>query len=157
MPTPLETPKKSRWGIGIAIVYGIFMLAAVGAVVASRFQRNDLVARDYYEQEIKYQDHIDRITRTSDMKQHLDFRFDRGANQLAVTFPGEIAAERISGKITLYFPANAGYDRTVAIAIDANHQQRLDCRRLPRGHWRIKCLWQIDAHELYSEGPVILE
>ncbi len=153
----MTNTKKSRWGIGIAVAYSVFFLAMVSMVIASRFQRSDLVTRDYYEQEIRYQEQVDRLARTAAHGHALDIRFDTALNAVIVQFPTTVAGSNVSGKIALFRPANAAYDKTFDISIDAANRQILSCDRLPRGMWRIKIAWRIDSEEYYTEEIVHLE
>lgn len=153
----MTNTKKSRWGIGIAVAYSVFFLAMVSMVIASRFQRSDLVTRDYYEQEIRYQEQVDRLARTAAHGHALDIRFDTALNAVIVQFPTTVAGSNVSGKIALFCPANAAYDKTFDISIDAANRQILSCDRLPRGMWRIKIAWRIDSEEYYTEEIVHLE
>ena len=49
------------WGTGIVIAFAIFMAVTVSTAVYMMNQDVNLVADDYYDQEIKYQQQIDRI------------------------------------------------------------------------------------------------
>lgn len=153
----MTSTKMSRWGIGIAVAYVVFFLAMVSMVIASRFQRSDLVSRDYYEQEIKYQQQIDRMARTAAHGRALDIRFDAELNAVIVQFPTAVAGSKVSGTIALFRPANAAYDKSFEISVDAANRQLLACDRLPRGLWRVKITWQIDSEEYYTEEIVQLE
>lgn len=153
----MTNSKKSRWGIGIAVAYAVFFLAMVSMVIASRFQRSDLVTRDYYEQEIKYQEQIDRLARTAAQGHALDIQFDAVLDAVSIQFPTAVAGSRVSGKIALFRPANAAYDKTYDISLDAANRQILSCDRLPRGMWRVKIAWRIDSEEFYTEEIVRLE
>jgi nitrogen fixation protein FixH len=149
--------KKSHWGIGIAVVYGAFMLIMVGFVVASRFQRSDLVARDYYEQEVKYQEQIDRLKRTAELGHQISAAYDRHTDNIVVTYPLGLTREHVTGTILMFRPANAAYDRSYDISLDQQYRQLINCDRLPRGAWKLKFLWQLGADELYSELNIDLE
>ncbi len=153
----MTTTKKSHWGIGIAVVYGAFMLLMVGLVIASRFQRSDLVARDYYEQEVKYQDQIDRLRRTAELGHLIIANFDRQTNSIIVDYPAGLPRDQVSGKLMLFRPANAASDRSYDISLDDKNRQVIDCTRLPRGAWKLKFMWHLGAEELYSELNIDLE
>lgn len=51
-----------NWGKGIALVYITFVIGMLGLVYLAVIQDFDLVAEDYYEQEIAYQGRIDQMT-----------------------------------------------------------------------------------------------
>ena len=50
-----------NWGWKIALVYTLFALMTLGFVVLGSMKKVNLVEKDYYEKEIKYQEQIDKI------------------------------------------------------------------------------------------------
>ena len=56
---------KSNWGKGITILISGFVIFMLGLVGFASFQSFNLVETDYYQKEINYQDHIDKVKRTS--------------------------------------------------------------------------------------------
>ena len=57
-----------NWGYKILIVYIVFIAGIVTLVYKSSVQNQDLVVNDYYDQELKYQDKIDAVLRTNNLK-----------------------------------------------------------------------------------------
>ena len=47
------------WGIKIAIVYVGFMALIISMVIVSSSSKSELVAKDYYAQELNYQQRIE--------------------------------------------------------------------------------------------------
>ena len=113
-----DTKKKSRWGIGIAVVYGVFMLCVIGVVIASRFQQVDLVSRDYYDKEIKYQDHIEKVKRSQAAEKQIAIENIAGEKALIVRLPAGLAASAATGKLKLFRPSNASLDRSFDLKFD---------------------------------------
>ncbi len=106
-----EVKKKSRWGIGLAVVYGAFLVVMIGIVIASRFQPVDLVSRDYYDREIKYQDQIDRMQRSQTEGMQLTIEHSAKDGLLTVKFPAGVEPAAVTGKLKLFRPSNAALDR----------------------------------------------
>ncbi len=152
-----ENKKKSRWGIGIAVVYGIFMLAMIAVVVASRFQQVDLVAKDYYDKEIQYQEQIERMKRSQAEGFGLSIKHDVRTSTLRVTFPAEVASSGITGTVKLFRPSNAALDRNFELNVEKGSSCELDCGKLARGLWKIKIDWQIDTLQYYHEEELHVE
>lgn len=141
--------KKSFWGVGIAVVYGAFMLVMIGIVVASRFQPVDLVSRDYYDKEIAYQKQIDRMQRSQNDGMILGIERSADDGTLTVTFPESIATKLVTGHLKLFRPSSAALDRNFEIAAVAS--QQFDAGKLARGLWKIKIDWQVDSLQYYHE------
>ena len=52
---------KLNWGNWIAVAYSVFVLFIIAMVYLAFGEKWDLVAENYYEQEIQYQDKINSI------------------------------------------------------------------------------------------------
>ena len=50
-----------NWGTKITLVYVGFVMLIVSLVFISATNKSELVAADYYEQELKFQDRIDAV------------------------------------------------------------------------------------------------
>ena len=55
---------KSKWGYGVAFLYGGFVLFMLSIVFYVSFQDFQMVEDDYYRKELVYQDQIDKMERT---------------------------------------------------------------------------------------------
>ena len=100
-----------NWGWRIVVLYSAFVLMTLFMVVFFMRQKVDLVAKDYYRQEIEYQEQIDKISNTNSLKEPLDVLYSSKNRTISVQFPSEHAAQGIEGKIHLYRPANADEDK----------------------------------------------
>ena len=65
---------KFNWGFGIALVIVIFAVGVGVLVYIAASQKVDLVADNYYEQELKHQDRIDESRRSADLKEKIEVR-----------------------------------------------------------------------------------
>lgn len=152
-----EIKKKSRWGIGIAVVYGMFMLAVIAVVIATRFQQTDLVSHDYYDKEIKYQDQIDKVKRTQAGGYQLEIEMANGSDLLQLKFPAGMPGGKISGNLKLFRPSNASLDRNFELKSEDASAQLINCGKLARGLWKIKVDWQLDTLKFYHEQELFVE
>lgn len=153
----MTTKKTNRWGVGIAAVYGAFALGTIVMVLFATTQNIDLVARDYYDREIKYQDQIERLKRTAASSHVIKAAYDSRQQAIIIDYPDSVAAARLSGLITLFRPALASHDREVPIQISPEHNQAIDCAKFARGLWKVKIDWRIDAEEYYTEESIYVE
>ncbi|MGB5107355.1 MAG: FixH family protein [Candidatus Zixiibacteriota bacterium] len=152
-----EIKKKSRWGVGIAVVYGAFVLAVLGTVAASRFQQVDLVSRDYYDKEIKYQEQIEKLKRSRPAESQLAIENNDIEKALVVRLPAGIEAAAVTGKLRLFRPSNASLDRSFDLKFDDTAADRLEYGDLARGMWKIKVDWQLDTLQYYQEEELYIE
>ncbi|MFM1875415.1 MAG: hypothetical protein RL266_1152 [Bacteroidota bacterium] len=72
-----------NWGLRIALFYGSFVVFIMVLVVMAFNQDFDLVADDYYEQEIAYQGRIDQLTNASNDGQKVAITYSGNSYDLA--------------------------------------------------------------------------
>lgn len=150
------TSPKSFWPYAII---GWFVLAIIGTVVWVSFalrQGTDLVRADYYEQEIRHQEQIDREARTRAVQGQLRAGYDVTQQAIVLTLPAEHARQPITGSIQLYRPSDARLDRQVDLSVDASGVQKLDARALRSGLWKIKVKWTVGGQEFFFDQPVVV-
>jgi len=148
--------KKSwYWPVGIIIAYGGFVLLLAGSIFIANSQRNDLVTKDYYDSQIKYQEQIERIQRTTNLPGPFRLDYEAESEQLVVRFPEQFVSQNVRGSITLYRPSDANLDRSIPIALDNNGMQIIETNRLASGLWRVKINCAMDTLEYYHEEVVI--
>lgn len=152
-----EKKSKSYWGIAIAIIYGSFVVAVVGVVIASRFQQVDLVSKDYYDKEVRYQEQINRQKATQELGYQLQSKYDKGNGSLALRFPDGIDAAGVSGHAVLFRPSNASLDKKFELAVPVDREQLFNCGKLVPGLWKLKVEWQLDTLQLFHEQEIYVE
>ena len=152
-----ETKRKSRWGVGIFLLYGGFVAAVLVVVAFASLQEIQLVEPDYYKQELLFQQQIDRIKRTLELPTAVSFEYNRPTGLITVNYPPEVERSRLSGSIALMRPSNADLDRTIAVLPDSSGRQEIDATQLARGLWRVKVLWRIDTDEYYNEDMIVIQ
>jgi hypothetical protein len=152
-----EKTRPSRWGKGIAAVYAAFVVIMVGLVIFSRYHRADLVARDYYDRETKYQQQIDRLTRSVSLETPVTVSFEPNAKRIMIQFPREFVGRGVSGNIQLFRPSEAALDREFAVKPDNAGLQLVNTDVLRAGLWKVKILWRVDTLEFYDEQALDIE
>lgn len=142
-----------NWGWNIVFAFTGFVAFIVYLAIRS-FQTNiDLVTEDYYQQELQYQQQIEKMANTKHLAVNLTIA--QKDQQLIIQFP-EAMTEEISGTISLFRPSDARFDLTEAIAINTGQQHRLNVDQLPKGHYKVKVDWKTGAEAYYSEKPIYL-
>jgi len=150
------TAKKSKWGIGIAVFYSSFILVMLIVVVVSRFNRVDLVAKDYYQQEIEYQQQIERIKTDKSLGNGVKVSYDRADREIVLDFPDNLDYKVIDGNVLFFRPADATLDKTIPIVLDENGFQRVDATTLKTGLWKVQIFWSVDTLECYAEEIIVI-
>lgn len=141
---------KLNWGWGIAIVYGLFLLIAIGSAIFTANLDYFLVSDDYYQEGIDYQGQIDKRQRTSDLAESVNWQYDFNSQSVIFKYPQNLS----SGKIVFYRPSNSNLDRYVKIVSDENNRQVISIRNWQKGFWKIKVDWQMNGVLFYNEGSI---
>ncbi|MEW6050397.1 MAG: FixH family protein [Candidatus Zixiibacteriota bacterium] len=150
-----ETRPRSRWGIGIAALYGGFVLFVLACVGYASLQHFDLVEPEYYERTLVYQEQIDRQRRTNALAEQPSLAFESESRLLVLQFPAYSSA--VTGVIRFYRPSGAGMDFSLPLALDPTNRQTILDPRLIAGFWRMKLDWRMDSLDYYIERSVTVE
>jgi hypothetical protein len=155
MNTEMQT-NRNLWPIGIVVVCALFVAGTVGLIVMACSQKVDLVSKDYYEQELKFQGQIDRVERTRRVASQASVAYDPARQCITVSLPPGQARGGVWGSIELYRPSAAGMDRALKLEPDASGVQRLDASGLAPGLWKVRVSWTVEKENYYLEQKVVV-
>ncbi|MDO9375175.1 MAG: FixH family protein [Bacteroidota bacterium] len=97
-----------NWGYKILIVYLVFITGILFLVFKASSQNQDLVATDYYEQELKFQDRIDETARGNALSSKVAVQvLDQS---LMIKFPPEMTGADITADVLVYCIADKTKD-----------------------------------------------
>ncbi len=142
-----------NWGLKIVFAFGFFVVFIVYLAVRSFQQNIDLVAEDYYFQEIHYQDQIEKIKNADAQGQQL--KFSQKNARLVVQFPSE-SPDSIQGTISLFRPSDARFDQLLAILLNAQNQQTISTADLAKGYYKVKVDWQQGGQSYFKEEAIFI-
>lgn len=137
-----------NWGKWIIVSFILF--AAFIAVLVAICVRQDvsLVSKDYYRDELTYQDQIGRMHNTMELvvkpvitvveQKFIKIQFDE--------------FDRIrKGEVKLFCPANELYDKQFEIRATHEKEQLFSLAGSPAGMYRVKFMWTMNGEEFYME------
>ena len=113
----------------------------------------NLVQKDYYIEELAYQDQIDRIKNFKDLAEKP--QFVRNGDDLSIHFPIVLTTIKHC-EIWLYRPSVSQLDQKFTIQLDENNQAAVPLKGLTRGLWKIKISWSDGAKEFFTEETLVL-
>lgn len=145
---------KWNWGTGILLSIIIFMAILVGLVYIFMNQDVDLVTRDYYGKELRYQNQIDKINNTSEMGKEVGISFLNNSVQL--TFPDSVYDKKAAGTVYFYRPSGSKKDFSLPLAVTDKNEQVINTVKLDKGLWKIKVEWGMEGKDFYSEKSIII-
>lgn len=154
MNTPAPKPARSFWPYAIIVWMTLFATGVFSYIVFAQGHKMDLVGADYYDQEIKFQQQIDRVDRTRAVERQVAVTYADGAIRIAL--PTEHAGQNPTGTVHLYRPSNAKLDQHLPLALDAAAAQRIDAQNLLPGLWKVRITWKAGDQEFFHDQSVVL-
>jgi len=136
------------WAIGLIMVS---VLAGVIAFSARSIRSGvDLVAPDYYAQEIRHQARIEATRRALALGTNAVVAWQAG--ELNVSIAGAAGA---TGTVTFYRPAASALDRELPLTLDGDGRQTSQAPLAP-GLWRIRTAWSQAGQDYYLERAIVV-
>jgi nitrogen fixation protein FixH len=154
MTHPNPQPRRNPWPIVITAYFAVFISFLVGFIIFATRQHVDLVRSDYYEEELRFQQQLDRVKRTQLSGQSAAIQYDSRHECITLDLPG--AGGPANGSIHLYRPSDAKLDRDLPLSVDAQGRQSLDARALQTGLWRVRVQWTRQGQEYYSDQAIVI-
>jgi hypothetical protein len=147
---------RNLWPWAIVLTLILFISGTVSLVVMACSQKVELVSANYYEQELQFQGHLDRMNRTSQLAVPASVSYDPIRKLIAISLPPEHQGRKVTGHIDLYRPSAAGQDRHFPLQPDERGLQSLDAARLGAGFWKLRLSWRVDGREYFHEQQVVI-
>lgn len=143
-----------NFGKGITIAMILFMLFILYMVYQSFQQKIDLVADNYYEQEVKFQQQIDKSQNVKELGEVPVV--EKNENGLSITFPSKQTPIAISGKIVLFRASNNDLDLDIPIKLNEVGIQTIDKDKLVAGKYLLKIEWSFNDKNYYHEEQIVI-
>lgn len=133
------------------VVAFVFFTLFIGTLVTVCVREDvSLVSKDYYKEELAYQEQIKRISNTSDLKVKPGVtKTNDGRLQISFNTGVEV------GELKLFCPSNKDMDRTFPLE-SATRIQWFGITDLQRGMYRAKISWSMEGKEFYHEEVIYL-
>lgn len=142
-----------NWGTRIVFTFIAFVGVIVTMVVISMRQDINLVADDYYVQELAYQDQMDRISNSNNLRE-LKPEINYDAHKKSITLSTRDGKD-LDGTIYFFRPSDAALDKKYTIQL-VEGKQVFSSNDLSKGMWRVKVNWKTEDKEFYTEKVLIL-
>ena len=142
------------WGYKIVLAYVGFVVILVIMAYHSFNTKVDLVAPDYYKQELAYQERIEEISNERELEHSIDIKMDAQKGLITLVFPDEMTNSK--GQIRLYRPSNAQWDQQWTIGLDQQGKQQLNINELPKGRWNLQVQWEAAGQPFYKQKTLYL-
>jgi hypothetical protein len=145
-----------NWGNKIIVAFICFIGMISTLVYISLNTDFYLVADNYYEQELAYEDQIQRIKNVNGLSEQPIFDFKRSEKLAEFTFPTSISKTMNEGKITFVRASNANLDQTFLIKLNEEGKHVVDMKAFTSGAWKIQIEWKAAGREFYKELKIVI-
>ena len=145
---------KWNWGTKLIMVFSVFVLGMVALVVMSMRQKVDLVAKDYYKEELRYQEVLNATTLANGLSAAV--KVAKEPHAVSIQLPQEMSSATVQGNIFFYCPSDATKDQHIPLAVDSKGLQMVDLPKLKPGKYVIKISWEFDKKQYYDEQTLII-
>lgn len=146
---------KLNWGVKIALLYVGFVILIITMVGMAMNQKVDLVSKDYYEQELRYQDKINKSKRSLALIEPMTWQVNPGT--LVLKFPKQFKNKTVKGTVYFFRPSDEAMDTRINFVVqDTSRSGYLNTVKLKPGLYKMQIDWQANDQEYYNEGIIQL-
>jgi len=140
------------WGKGIIIAFIFFAAFIATLVTVCIKQEMSLVSKDYYQEELDYQQQIQRIENTSKLSVLPSITITNDSLKLVFDNLGHIKG----GVLKLTRASSARHDASFTLPEHTGREVVFPLSNLPRGRYTGSFQWVMDGKEYYFNQPVDL-
>lgn len=136
------------WGNKLLLVFAAFALLMCTLVYKCMHQNFELVTKDYYTDELRYQDKIDAMNNANKISSVV---IDQNNDKVSIQLPKEIKGLATSGQLWFYCPVNSVNDRKIPLQVNDEGVMLIDKSKIARSNYQVKLNWQIGKEQYYTE------
>lgn len=142
---------KVSWGTKIAAFYISFVLFIIAMVYMAFGEKYDLVTENYYQQEIEFQDRIDKSANAFALDDKL--KISLKDKYVVMRFP--VSETEIKGKVHFFRPSDENFDFSEEISLN-NETQKFNLNKFKKGKYLIKTEWTNGEKEFFQEDMILI-
>ena len=143
-----------NWGNKILLVFLVFATGIFYLVYRSMHVNYELVSKEYYKDEIRYQEIIDASKRADELGKKIEI--NQTGNVIAVQLPDEMKNEKVAGVMWFYCAADEKKDRRIAMQLDEHGAQEIAKEKFLPGSYVVKFDWTSKSTRYYAEEPLTI-
>ena len=142
-----------NWGnklVVVFVVFGAFIGYLVYRAVTTKY---DLVSKDYYKDELRYQDKINSQANAAKIS---DVKIEQDADAVIIHLPQEQKGLAVSGDVYFYCITDENKDYHTALQVDSTNRQIVMKKILQKGAFNVKINWQQGKEPFYFEEKLVI-
>jgi len=148
-----DNQKHFSWGNILLLSFIAFMVLMAVMVYSAINTRFDLVSKDYYKDELRYQDKIDGVTNASTLS---SIEVSQNTDALLIQLPKEMKGLSVQGSLWLYCKTDARNDKKLSLNVNENASQSILKAKIQKGIYQLKINWNVGAKPYYIEKEIVV-
>ncbi len=144
------------WGWKIALLYISFVVFMITLVIITFQFDVNLVAKDYYSQELMYQSQIDSNNNLQALDEKVSLKYQKADAILEVKLPPASFADDTKGTVQFFRPSDGTFDFQLTFDQSDGNVLKYNTKEILSGLWRIKINWNSEGKTYYFEEKVVL-
>ena len=146
--------KNISWGTRIAILYISFIGLVVFMVVMSVRQKIDLVSDDYYNQELAFQDKLNKMKNAETLTTTITHKIT--SSDIELQFQPEFKNKKLTGEILFFRPSDSSKDFKTEVTVNENAQQKIQLNHLSKGMYKMQITWKDETTPYFAEETIVI-
>ena len=143
-----------NWGRSLILVFIVFAAFMGYLVYRASGTHFDLVSKEYYKDELRYQDKIDGFRNAAAMEA-VQLRVD-STGILQIRFPEQMKGKPVQGSLWLYCKTDAGKDLHIPLAEDTTGMRVINLSGKASGKYQAKLHWEVLRVPYEFEQEIII-
>jgi hypothetical protein len=142
-----------NWGKWIVVSFVLFAAFIATLVTVCVRQDISLVSKDYYEEELVYQDQIGRIENASLLAKRPSIKIIN-KNTLEISFDQFNKIRK--GELQLFRPSDASMDKKFFFEASDTPTQQFSTDTMHKGMYRARMMWKMGEREYFVEEVIFI-
>jgi hypothetical protein len=144
-----------NWGHKLILVFLAFGAGMSFLVYQSMHTRYDLVSKDYYKDELAYQQVIDATNRANQLTGNVII--SQTGETLTLQLPAAMKHTVVTGDTWFYCATDAGKDRKIPLTMNEEAQQVINKKLFLPGNYTVKINWQSNGRQYYAQQTLTIQ
>lgn len=144
---------KLSWSYRITFLYLGFVGIIVTLVTISSRNKEELVAKDYYAQELRYQEKINAINNEKALPESISHMVNEEGITLSCP---PVMGKEVNGEISFYCPSNSKKDISFKMMFNEEGKQIISRNKLQSGIYKLKLSWNFSGKNYFKEEVITI-
>jgi hypothetical protein len=138
-----------KWIVAAFVVFALF----IGTLVAISMREDvNLVSKNYYQEELRHQDKIDKQSNANQLAEKPQVSFVD--NSIKVVFPYFSSIEK--GELSVMRPSDERLDQKFELSAMQGDSQLFQLKVWEKGLYRVSLTWTMEGKDYYFEKIMVL-